>query len=107
MKLRVAKGQPAPSVAQVSVNKNSPPASDCDHAPQHTAQQPFLSSNVVVEMSGADMVDEISPREYEGNYSFYSFEILQVFVVAISQNMNLSWNFRKAHVGFSFEAKHA
>ncbi|KAH1046543.1 hypothetical protein J1N35_037327 [Gossypium stocksii] len=64
--LRVAKGQPAPSVApQVSVSKNSPPASDWDHAPQHTTQQPVLSSNVV-EMSGADMVDETSPIEYEG-----------------------------------------
>nr|KJB72457.1 hypothetical protein B456_011G179700 [Gossypium raimondii] len=64
--LRVAKGQSAPSVApQVSVSKNPLPASDWDHAPQHTAQQPVLSSNVV-EMSGADMVDEISPIEYEG-----------------------------------------
>ncbi|MBA0813199.1 hypothetical protein Gohar_027071 [Gossypium harknessii] len=64
--LRVAKGQSAPSVApQVSVSKNPLPASDWDHAPQHTAQQPVLSSNVV-EMSGADIVDEISPIEYEG-----------------------------------------
>ncbi|KAG4179468.1 hypothetical protein ERO13_A10G107400v2 [Gossypium hirsutum] len=64
--LRVAKGKSAPSVApQVSVSKNLPPASDWDHAPQHTAQQPVLSSNVV-EMSGVDMVDEISPIEYEG-----------------------------------------
>ncbi|MBA0696554.1 hypothetical protein Goari_003098, partial [Gossypium aridum] len=64
--LRVAKGQSAPSVApQVSVSKNLLLASDWDHAPQHTAQQSVLSSNVV-EMSGADMVDEISPIEYEG-----------------------------------------
>ncbi|XP_022760364.1 putative G3BP-like protein isoform X2 [Durio zibethinus] len=63
--LRVAKGQSAPSVApQVSVNKNIPPVSDWDHAPQHSAQQSFVSN--AVEMSGADMVDEVSAIEDEG-----------------------------------------
>ncbi|XVF38540.1 hypothetical protein REPUB_Repub20aG0110600 [Reevesia pubescens] len=64
--LRVAKGQSAPSVApQVSVQKNTPPASDWDHAPHHTTQQPFVSSNAV-EMSGTDMVEEVSAIEDEG-----------------------------------------
>ncbi|XWS13926.1 hypothetical protein CRYUN_Cryun36dG0080700 [Craigia yunnanensis] len=64
--LQVAKGQPASSVApQISVNKNTPPASDWDQAPQHTTQQPFVSSNAV-ERSGADMVEEVSAIEDEG-----------------------------------------
>ncbi|XWS39129.1 hypothetical protein CRYUN_Cryun18bG0023600 [Craigia yunnanensis] len=64
--LRVAKGQSAPSNAShISVNKNIPPASDWGHAPQHTTQQPFVSSNVV-EMSGANMVEEVSAIEDEG-----------------------------------------
>ncbi|GMI64153.1 hypothetical protein like AT5G43960 [Hibiscus trionum] len=64
--LRVAKGQPAPSVVpQVSVNMNTPPASDSEHDTTHTAQQPVFSSNAV-EVSSTDIVDEISPAEYEG-----------------------------------------
>ncbi|KAK8671007.1 hypothetical protein V6N13_037618 [Hibiscus sabdariffa] len=66
--LRVAKGQAVPSVApEVSLNKNLSPASDGDQ----TTQQPFISSNVV-EMSGADIVDEISPIECEGKASSIS-----------------------------------
>ncbi|EOY06192.1 hypothetical protein QUC31_016403 [Theobroma cacao] len=64
--LRVAKGQSAPSVApQISINKNTPPASDWVHAPQHTTQQAFVSSSPV-ERSGADMVEEVSAIEDEG-----------------------------------------
>ncbi|XP_039029695.1 nuclear transport factor 2-like [Hibiscus syriacus] len=62
----VAKGQPAPSVvSQVSVNMKTPPASDSDHDTNHTAQQPVISSNAV-EVPSTDIVDEISPAEYEG-----------------------------------------
>ncbi|KAK8623829.1 hypothetical protein V6N13_065192 [Hibiscus sabdariffa] len=62
----VVKRQPAPSVIpQVSVNMNTPPASDSNHDANHTTQQPVFSSNAV-EVSGADVVDEISPGEYEG-----------------------------------------
>ncbi|KAG8499663.1 hypothetical protein CXB51_006111 [Gossypium anomalum] len=58
--LRVAKGQPAPLVVpQVPVNKNTPPVSDLDHDHHHN------NSNAI-EVSGVDMVDEISPVEYEG-----------------------------------------
>ncbi|KAB2092689.1 hypothetical protein ES319_A02G047300v1 [Gossypium barbadense] len=54
--LRVAKGQPAPLVVpQVPVNKNTPP-DDYHHN----------NSSNAVEVSGTDMVDEISPVEYEG-----------------------------------------
>ncbi|KAL4387649.1 hypothetical protein GQ457_09G022310 [Hibiscus cannabinus] len=52
LKLRVTKGQAVPSVApEVSLNKNSTPASDWDH----TTRFPFISSNVV-EMYGADII---------------------------------------------------
>lgn len=69
LKLRVAKGQSAPSVApQISINKNTPPASDWVHAPQHTTQQAFVSSSPV-ERSGADMVEEVSAIEDEGKAS--------------------------------------
>ncbi|KAK8571944.1 hypothetical protein V6N13_047571 [Hibiscus sabdariffa] len=62
----VAKEQPASSVVpQVSVNMNTPPASDSDHDTSHTARQPVFSSNAV-EVSSTDIVDEISPAEYEG-----------------------------------------
>ncbi|KAA3485353.1 nxt3 [Gossypium australe] len=58
--LRVAKGQPAPLVVpQVPVNKNTPPVSDLDHDHHHN------NSNAI-EVSGVDMVDGISPIEYEG-----------------------------------------
>ncbi|OMO95346.1 hypothetical protein COLO4_15970 [Corchorus olitorius] len=64
--LRVSKGQSAPSaVPQISVSKNTPPASDWDHTPQPTAQQPFVSSNAV-DRSGADMVEDVSAMEDEG-----------------------------------------
>ncbi|XWS08725.1 hypothetical protein CRYUN_Cryun40dG0025700 [Craigia yunnanensis] len=64
--LRIVKGQPASSVApQIFVNKNTPPASAWDQAPQHTTQQPFVSSNAV-ERSGANMVEEVSAIEDEG-----------------------------------------
>ncbi|GMJ02009.1 hypothetical protein like AT5G43960 [Hibiscus trionum] len=64
--LQVAKAQPAPSVVpQVSVNMNTSPASDSDHDANHTTRQPVFTSNAV-EVSGADMVDEIPPGEYEG-----------------------------------------
>ncbi|KAK8661619.1 hypothetical protein V6N13_091217 [Hibiscus sabdariffa] len=73
LKLRVAKGQAVPSVApEVSLNKNSSPASDWDH----TTRLPFISSNVV-EMYGADIVDEISRIECEGKASS---EIKSVYV---------------------------
>ncbi|TYI92302.1 hypothetical protein E1A91_D02G059500v1 [Gossypium mustelinum] len=59
--LRVAKGQPAPLVVpQVPVNKNMPPVSDLEHDHHHN------NSSNAVEVSGADMVNEISPVEYEG-----------------------------------------
>ncbi|XVE65764.1 hypothetical protein DITRI_Ditri08aG0025700 [Diplodiscus trichospermus] len=64
--LRVAKGQTSPSVApQTSVSNITLPASDWGHAPQQLTHQPFVSSNVV-EMSGADTVEEISAVEDEG-----------------------------------------
>ncbi|KAK9020170.1 hypothetical protein V6N11_054661 [Hibiscus sabdariffa] len=76
LKLRVAKGQAVPSVApEVSLNKNLSPASDGDQ----TTQQPFISSNVV-EMSGADIVDEISPIECEGKASSISV-MLNLFAI--------------------------
>lgn len=54
--LRVAKEQSAPSVApQISVNRNAQPAT----------QQPFVSSNAI-EMSGADMAEEVPAVEDEG-----------------------------------------
>ncbi|KDP33322.1 hypothetical protein JCGZ_12871 [Jatropha curcas] len=58
--LRVAKGQSAPSVAPQSLNKNAPPASDWNHAPQ--VQQATATSNSF-EMSGADIMEEISAAE--------------------------------------------
>ncbi|XP_039063647.1 nuclear transport factor 2-like [Hibiscus syriacus] len=61
----VAKRQPAPSFGpQVSVNMNTTPASGLDHDANHTTLQPVFSN--VVEVSSVDMVDEISPGEYEG-----------------------------------------
>ncbi|MBA0681551.1 hypothetical protein Goari_023347 [Gossypium aridum] len=59
--LRVAKGQPAPLVVpQVPVNKNTSPVSDLDH------DHHLNNSSNAVEVSGADMVNELSPVEYEG-----------------------------------------
>ncbi|XP_022722290.1 putative G3BP-like protein isoform X2 [Durio zibethinus] len=81
--LRVAKGQPAPAVApQISVNKNMPPSSDWDQAFQHSAQQPFVSSNAV-ERSGADMVEEVSAIGNEG-------EIKSVYVKNLPSSVSES-----------------
>ncbi|XVF28520.1 hypothetical protein REPUB_Repub15cG0036700 [Reevesia pubescens] len=64
--LRVAKGQSTQSVApQISANKNTPPASDWDHAHQHITQQPFVFSNAV-ERSEAGVIEEVSAIEDEG-----------------------------------------
>ena len=67
--MRVAKGQPTPSVAsQNSVNKNAPLASDWNHSPPSTAQQPIGSSNAI-ERSVAEAADEVSPLDDEGSLS--------------------------------------
>ncbi|KAF4351617.1 hypothetical protein F8388_003270 [Cannabis sativa] len=64
--LRVAKGQPTPSVAsQNSVNKNAPPASEWDQSPPSTAQQPIGSSNTV-ERSVVETTYEVTSLEDEG-----------------------------------------
>ncbi|PON94852.1 Splicing factor-like protein [Trema orientale] len=63
--LRVAKGQPTPSVAsQNSVNKNAPLGSDWNHSPPSTAQQPIGSSNTI-ERSVAEATDEVAPLDDE------------------------------------------
>ncbi|KAL5542365.1 hypothetical protein UlMin_010075 [Ulmus minor] len=63
--LLVAKGQPAPSLAPHSINKNSPPASDWNHTPQSTTQQPIASSETI-EMSAAEAADDVNHLEDEG-----------------------------------------
>ncbi|XVE81937.1 hypothetical protein DITRI_Ditri15bG0106500 [Diplodiscus trichospermus] len=64
--LRVAKGQTAPSVAPlISVNMNTPPASDWDQASQHTTPQPYVSP-IAVERSGTEMIEEVLANEDEG-----------------------------------------
>lgn len=64
--LRVAKGQSAPSVAPPpSVNKNSLAASEWDHTPEPTGQQPLAPTNVH-EPSGAETVEEVSGIDDEG-----------------------------------------
>ncbi|XP_062108960.1 nuclear transport factor 2-like [Humulus lupulus] len=63
--LRVAKGQPTPSVAsQNSVNKNVPLASEWNHSPPSTAQ-PIGSSNTF-ERSVAETAYEVTPLDDEG-----------------------------------------
>lgn len=65
-KLRVAKGQPMPSVAsQSSVNKSSPLASDWNHSQESNAQQPTGSSNTI-EKSVTEAGDEVGPLDDEG-----------------------------------------
>ncbi|PQQ08970.1 putative G3BP-like protein [Prunus yedoensis var. nudiflora] len=64
--LRVAKGQPAPSVApQHSANRNALPASEWNHHPQSSAQQPISSSNTY-ERPVAETADEAATLEDEG-----------------------------------------
>ncbi|EEF34021.1 Ras-GTPase-activating protein-binding protein, putative [Ricinus communis] len=63
--LRVAKGQSAPSVAsQPSLNKNSPPTSDWNHASQPISQTETVTANSF-ERFGADTVEENSTAEDE------------------------------------------
>lgn len=65
-KLRVAKGQPTPSVAsQNSVSKSAPLASDWNHSQQFSAQQPTGSSSTV-EKSVTETADEVAPLDDEG-----------------------------------------
>ncbi|KAI5348186.1 hypothetical protein L3X38_001073 [Prunus dulcis] len=64
--LRVAKGQPAPSVApQHSANRSALPASEWNHHPQSSAQQPISSSNTY-ERPVAETADEAATLEDEG-----------------------------------------
>ncbi|XP_009357968.2 nuclear transport factor 2 [Pyrus x bretschneideri] len=64
--LRVAKGQPVPSVApQHSSNKSAPMASNWNHYPQSTAQQSISSSNTF-ERPVAETADEVAALEDEG-----------------------------------------
>ncbi|KAM1380643.1 hypothetical protein ACFX2I_022344 [Malus domestica] len=64
--LRVAKGQPLPSVApQHSSNKSAPMASDWNHYPQSTAHQSISSSNTF-ERPVAETADEVATLEDEG-----------------------------------------
>ncbi|PRQ36791.1 putative nucleotide-binding alpha-beta plait domain, NTF2-like domain-containing protein [Rosa chinensis] len=76
--LRVAKGQPAPSVApQPSVNKSAPPASDWNDF-----SQPIASSNAV-ERPVAETADEVSALEDED-------EIKSVYVRNLPPNVDPS-----------------
>lgn len=65
-KLRVAKGQPAPSVApHHSANRSALPASEWNHYSQSSAQQPISSSNTY-ERPVAETADEAATLEDEG-----------------------------------------
>ncbi|GLT42084.1 hypothetical protein SLA2020_161040 [Shorea laevis] len=79
--LRVSKGQSAPPASsQLSVGKAAPAASDWNHVPQSTAEQPVVSTNPD-ERSGTIVTEEVSAVEDEG-------EIKSVYVRNLPSNVS-------------------